>query len=210
MSQSDTKSRILDAAEQLFSRQGYHGTSLRAITAEAGVNLAAVNYHFGAKEALLEAVFERRLVPLNRARRQKLQAVTDKASAGGRSPGVRETLNAFIEPTLALRDTGAQAEAFFVLVGRTLAEPDNTLRTIFARHMEPMFHLLTEALSAALPQMPQGLLTLRLQFALGAMANTLCLACRPPLPAGAAAAGAGVDDLLGLLLDFITAGMEAP
>ena len=56
MSQPDTKERILDAAERLFAREGFHNTSLRAITGEADVNLAAVNYHFGSKEALLDAV----------------------------------------------------------------------------------------------------------------------------------------------------------
>ena len=60
-----TKDRILDAAEGLFAQQGFSATSLRAITAQAGVNLAAVNYHFGSKDGLLEAVFVRRLGPLN-------------------------------------------------------------------------------------------------------------------------------------------------
>ncbi|PLX72334.1 MAG: hypothetical protein C0615_12250 [Desulfuromonas sp.] len=53
MSQPDTKTRILDAAETLFARDGFHFASLRSITSEADVNLAAVNYHFGSKEALL-------------------------------------------------------------------------------------------------------------------------------------------------------------
>ena len=58
-----TKERILDAAERLFAERGFAATSLRSITAAAGVNLAAVNYHFRSKEALLEAVFTRRLGP---------------------------------------------------------------------------------------------------------------------------------------------------
>ncbi|MCK5427639.1 MAG: helix-turn-helix transcriptional regulator, partial [Thermodesulfovibrionia bacterium] len=52
----DTKQRILDATEFLFARKGFRGTSLREITNRAGVNLAAVNYHFGSKKTLLEAV----------------------------------------------------------------------------------------------------------------------------------------------------------
>src|SRR6187401_3377009 len=63
-----TKARILDAAETLFMEQGFEGTSLRAITAAAGVNLAAVNYHFGSKEELFEAVLTRRLDPMNQQR----------------------------------------------------------------------------------------------------------------------------------------------
>jgi AcrR family transcriptional regulator len=60
--QHDTKQRILNAAEYLFSHEGFHGTSLRAITGKAAVNLASVNYHFGSKELLLEEVLKRRLI----------------------------------------------------------------------------------------------------------------------------------------------------
>ena len=64
----DTKARILEVAERLFMEHGFSATSLRMITGDAKVNLASVNYHFGSKEALIEAVFTRRLSPLNRER----------------------------------------------------------------------------------------------------------------------------------------------
>ena len=64
----DTKGRLLEAAERLYAEQGIEATSLRAITSEAGANLASVHYHFGSKEAFTEAVFSRRIVPLNRER----------------------------------------------------------------------------------------------------------------------------------------------
>ena len=64
----ETRTRILDAAEELFMQHGFEGTSMRLLTAKAGVNLAAVNYHFGSKDALIEAVFRRRLDPMNTAR----------------------------------------------------------------------------------------------------------------------------------------------
>ena len=78
---SDTKERILDAAERLFGRHGIEQSSLRAITAEAGVNLAAVNYHFQSKEVLARAVFARRIGPVNRRRLEMLE------SNGSRSGG---------------------------------------------------------------------------------------------------------------------------
>src|SRR5205085_2358496 len=62
--QHETRTRILDAAEELFMQHGFEGTSMRLLTAKAGVNLAAVNYHFGSKDALIEAVFHRRLDPM--------------------------------------------------------------------------------------------------------------------------------------------------
>jgi AcrR family transcriptional regulator len=67
----DTRERILDAAERLFMAHGYEGTSMRQITGEA-VNLAAVNYHFGSKESLMQEVFRRRLDWLNEERMRVL------------------------------------------------------------------------------------------------------------------------------------------
>ena len=59
-----TKTRILETAESLFARHGYAATSLRDITEAAGANVAAVNYHFGSKEALLVAVLDRTVGPI--------------------------------------------------------------------------------------------------------------------------------------------------
>jgi AcrR family transcriptional regulator len=76
MSAIDTKQKILDCAEKLFALHGFRGTSLRRITAAADVNLAAVHYHFGSKDGLIEAVFERRMEPLNEERMERLQHVS--------------------------------------------------------------------------------------------------------------------------------------
>src|SRR5258708_37939882 len=65
---ADTKTRILDAAESLFMEHGFEAPSLRSLTAAASVNLAAVNYHFGTKEELFQAVLTRRLDPMNQER----------------------------------------------------------------------------------------------------------------------------------------------
>ncbi|MFD0389603.1 TetR/AcrR family transcriptional regulator [Tistrella bauzanensis] len=82
MAGSDTKERILDAAERLFAEHTYAGVSLRTITAEANVNLAAVNYHFGSKDALLQAVFHRRARDLNRERVSLLAEIEARAGGG--------------------------------------------------------------------------------------------------------------------------------
>ena len=82
---TDTKEKILDTAERLIGEQGYAATSLRQIIAEAGVNLAAVHYHFGSKEDLLDAVVVRKVTPVNEARMAWLERV--EAEAGRRPPG---------------------------------------------------------------------------------------------------------------------------
>ena len=96
--QHETRTRILDAAEELFMQHGFEGTSMRLITAKAGVNLAAVNYHFGSKHALVEAVFRRRLDPMNVARLAELE----KLEAEDRASSPEAIIRAFITPGLRL------------------------------------------------------------------------------------------------------------
>src|SRR5438876_7809850 len=94
----DTRSRILDVAEELFGELGLGRVSIRNITRKAKVNLAAINYHFGSKEDLITAVFERRVVPVNEARLAALDTV--EKSAGKRIPRLEDILEAFIRPAL--------------------------------------------------------------------------------------------------------------
>src|SRR5207302_4593568 len=86
--QHETRTRILDAAEELFMLHGFEGTSMRLLTSRAGVNLAAVNYHFGSKDALIEALFRRKLDPMNTARIAELDRLETEANGqpGARSP----------------------------------------------------------------------------------------------------------------------------
>src|SRR5438105_15088177 len=118
----NTRSRILDVAEQLFSEQGFDRVSIRDITRKARVNLAAINYHFGTKEDLIGAVFERRVVPVNEARLAALDMV--EKSAGKRIPKLEAILEAFIRPALqsSLKPSKG-GTAFSKLFGRCLSEP---------------------------------------------------------------------------------------
>ena len=82
MPPQETKDRILDAAEELFARRGFAATSMRRLTREAEVNLAAVHYHFGSKEALIQAVFARRRAPLHRERMDGREQLERDAGGG--------------------------------------------------------------------------------------------------------------------------------
>jgi len=175
MSQPDTRERILDTAEELFATNGYHCTSLRAITAAAGANLAAVNYHFGSKEALLEEVFRRRLVPLNALRAESLRDVAEQAAARGENPEAGDVLRAFIAPTLRFCCGEPGARHFSTLVGRSMAEPDATVRTIFLQLIQPLFEQLLSLMRDAQPELPLATVFWRLQFSLGAMTHVMRL-----------------------------------
>src|SRR5580704_13248627 len=96
----NTKDRILDAAERLFARDGFEATSLRAITTEASVNLAAVNYHFQSKEALVQAVIGRRMGPANAQRLALLDAY--EAQAVDAPVPLEKIMDAFLRPVVAM------------------------------------------------------------------------------------------------------------
>ncbi len=209
MGQSVTKEMILDQAEALFADQGYKSTSLRQITTAAGVNLAAVNYHFGSKEGLVAAVIGRRLIPLNEERCRRLRQVMADARKEARQPTVREVLLAFIEPTLLLPESAPGAQNFVTLIGRAMADTDETARRIFVQNMAPAVQLLYEALHEALPWLPPDVLYWRLNFLVGALSHTMRAIDKCPLPMEAATPQ-GARQLVELLLPFLAAGIEAP
>jgi AcrR family transcriptional regulator len=196
----DTKRKILDTAEILFATRGYHPTSLRAVTHSAKVNLAAVHYHFGSKQALLEAVIARRLGPLNAERQARLTALPDMADAG-------TILRAFLEPTLKLRDSGAGARHFLTLVGRAMVEPDESVRSVFLAQMQGLLEQLFARLATALPHLPGQEIFWRLFFALGTVAHTLRMADKFRQPPPGVATDVSTEDLVDMLTRFIAAGM---
>jgi AcrR family transcriptional regulator len=171
--QRDTKTRILDAAEILFAENGYKRTSIKALASRARVNLAAVNYHFGSKHALVEKVIERRLSLVNDLRMEMFQQIEKKAARSGTPPSVPALLHAFIEPVFTVTDSLQKGVSFLMIEGRAFAEPDHAIRDIFIRHFKPAFMRLSGLMQAALPQLPPTVLRWRLHFAIGAFAHVL-------------------------------------
>src|SRR5258705_2472636 len=117
---ADTKTRILDAAELLFMEHGFEATSLRSLTAAASVNLAAVNYHFGSKEELFQAVLTRRLDPMNQDRIDLLERLEEDAS--GKALSCEKILFAMMIPALRLaRDEERGGKKLLRVLGRAHA-----------------------------------------------------------------------------------------
>jgi AcrR family transcriptional regulator len=208
MANPDTKEKILNVAEELFAEQGYRATSLRAITAAAGVNLAAVNYHFGSKEVLVEEVISRRLVTLNGQREKRLLAVRAVAASAGRRPETVEVLLAFVEPTLLFPQSGSGAGNFIALVGRAMADTDETARRIFMRLMQPVLQLFAELLAEAQPELSSEVLYWRLNFVVAALSHAMRAIDRCPMPLDIAVAKSA-PELVRLLTGFLAAGMLA-
>ncbi len=204
---ADTKTRILDAAEALFAERGFAATSLRDITAGAKVNLAAVNYHFGSKDALLSAVFDRRLGPVN-AERLRLLGELEQEATGARL-GLEDVLQAFlIPPFRKMQEWGDSGMKFMQLVGRTHSEASDQMRASFFQHFEEVFARFTDAFGDALPDLSPHDVRLRMHFVIGAMAHTLAWSQQLARDAGARPDHA--ESMLGALVQFAAAGMAAP
>ena len=210
MSQNNTQKKILDAAEHLFAKEGFHSTSLRMLTREAGVNLAAVNYHFGSKEELIKAVIERRLLPLNRLRIDKLHGVKELAEEEGRLPGVKEVLQAFIEPTFAFRKSGKGAQDFITLISRSFSEPEGTVRQIFLEMIRPVFRLLYEMLCEALPDLPRDVIYWRMHFTLGAMGHAMNTRHMSQMIPAGLDLKIDAESMSEQFIVYVTSGLEAP
>ncbi len=176
--QFSTKDRILSAAEELFAQYGFAGTSLRQVTGRADVNIAAVNYHFGSKENLVNEVFRRRMDQMSRMRLEKLR------EAQASHPGELEPiLAAFVEPALAMAQDRNGGGAFIRVIARAYAEQNDRLRRFLSDHYGHVQREFARAIAACLPHLGKEVLYWRLDFLAGALTYAMAdfgLIKRPP------------------------------
>ncbi len=117
---TDTRTQIMNVAEEHFAQFGYEGTSLRGIIKDAQVNVAAVAYHFGSKEDLFAAVTERFAAPVVEQQLARLRAEMQR-----RGVKIEDVLRAFYEPPVALiKKMGAKGEVLSQFLGRCHSEPE--------------------------------------------------------------------------------------
>jgi AcrR family transcriptional regulator len=206
----ETRTRILDAAEELFMQHGFEGTSMRLLTAKAGVNLAAVNYHFGSKDALIEALFRRRLDPMNAARVAELDRLENEAA--GRALSAEAIIRAFVGPSLRLmEDARSGGRNFIRLLGRTYTEPAKPIRLQIGQLYAKVMERYKQALERALPRMPREELVWRMHFMFGTLSYTLAATDAVQLIAGAKPEDRYDARLLEeRLTAFLAAGLAAP
>ena len=206
MNQSGTHDRLLNAAEQLFAEHGIGATSLRAVTSGASANLASVHYHFGSKEALIEAVFARRLEPLNRERCRLLDA--EEAAAGG-APSIESIVNAFVAPAMRLAyNPAGGGEHFMLLIGRLYSEPGDLAIRITEQFGE-VFQRFTSALSRGLPHLSRTDLLWRFLFMVGSFSMPLMGRHFIPRRTGGLCDPSDVENNIKRLVAFLAAGLRA-
>ncbi|KGM51686.1 TetR family transcriptional regulator [Lysobacter concretionis Ko07 = DSM 16239] len=159
-----TKDRILSAAEELFAQHGFSGTSLRQVTGRADVNIAAVNYHFGSKENLVNEVFRRRMDDMSAQRLAALKLATQTHPAE-----LEPILAAFIEPALAVAQDRQGGAAFVRVVARAYAEKNDSLRKFLSERYGHVLRDFAKAIAVCLPELSKEELYWRLDFLAGAL-----------------------------------------
>lgn len=116
-----TRERILKAAERIYAASGFHGMSLREVTLLAGVNLAAVNYHYGSKDKLIHAIADRRLTPVNAERIQRLQKL--RQEHGDKPIPPADVVASMVDPLFkALRHSKSNRAIMVRLVAQLLID----------------------------------------------------------------------------------------
>ncbi len=197
---SETKDKILDTAERLIAEQGYAATSLRHIIAEAGVNLAAIHYHFGSKEELLDEVILRKAEPVKAARIEMLNRY--EAEARPAPAPIERILEAFLFP---MAEVAACNPLFIKLMGRMHAE--GMMPAIIRRHFQPTVTRFHAAFRRSLPHLGDDELIWRVHFMTGALAHATCV--RPIFPVS----GYESEDFqtrMGRLVSFLSGAFSAP
>lgn len=158
-----TKERIIETAEVLFARNGYAGTSLRDITEDAGVNVAAVNYHFGSKEGLLAAILDRVVVPLNE---ERLRLLVEASREG--PPDLDQILVAFLLPDLeSIRDLRERNPDLPRFVSRMYSDDSPLMRDMIGGQFAEMGRQFGKAFAGTLPGLGEEEITFRLSCLVG-------------------------------------------
>lgn len=167
-----TRQRLLEAAEQLFSEEGFDSVSVRDITEKAGANVAAVNYHFNSREHLVELVMERYINPINDERLARLDVLEKKS--GGKPVALEEVLDAFIRPfATQVRKSELSEKMFYKLMGRCMGDRGGMMPKSVEQGFQLMLMRFKRAFEKALPELDGEDLLWRIHFTVGAMIHTM-------------------------------------
>ncbi|TBW59388.1 TetR/AcrR family transcriptional regulator [Marinobacter halodurans] len=209
MAQSDTVDRILNAAEELFAERGFSETSLRMITSKANVNLAAVNYHFGSKNALIQAVFARFLTPFSETLDKAFDDLERRCK--GEPPTLQQTLWVLTESAVRMPHRNEKGISIFMrLLGLAYTQSQGHLRKFLEQEYSEPFGRLMRLLKAGTPQLSAVDRYWRIQFMLGATAFTMSSsdALREILE-NKLGIDTTVQEIAARLVPFLAAGLQA-
>ncbi len=153
---AETRQRIIDTSLRLFGEHGFKGVSVRDISAAAGVNVAAVSYHFGSKQGLYRTIFETVMDEDEaRFREQMAKVATLLAHVGGDHTLLAEAVEILVAGMVGRIATYEHTHWFSVLLARELALPGDLFELLYRRRAEPIMEMMARVVAAALG-LPEG------------------------------------------------------
>jgi|GEM_PF-13270 len=206
--QVSTQNKILNAAETLFAEHGFAETSLRLITARAEVNLASVNYHFGSKKTLIEAVFDRFMLSFT----QDLMAEMKKLEQQQQALKIEQVLNTLVQPLIQIDHVRPNGSSTFMkLLGRAYSETQGHIRRFAMQRYSHVFSNFTRLLHKASPETSRSEMFWRLHFMLGAFIFTLAgHEALQEIAESDFQEQVNVEQIIAHLIPFLSAGFASP
>jgi len=205
-----TRRSILEEAEKLYAEHGFEGMSMRTLTQNAGVNLAAVNYHFGSKRELVMPMPHARIISMNEDRLELL-ADARQAASGGQAPSLEADLDAFLRPVARRAQKGGRPDVHFLrMVGRAISESEDFWEELFIRNFQELSETFMAALSQAAPDLPPSEIRWRFHFTVGSMLGALVKHGQFSRRSRDLPDANNIDVMFRRLRDFLCAGFRAP
>jgi AcrR family transcriptional regulator len=167
---AETMEAIYDAAEELFSKHGLHGVTLKDVAKQVGVHHTLLNYYFSDKKALFDAVFARRAV-VTSGRRMK--ALDDYESSAGGKVTVEGALHAFLDTDLDTYISGGEGWRNYAKLGAQVANTPEWGADLMDEHFDPVVLRLIDILQNALPGCSRSDIFWGYHFVTGALMLTL-------------------------------------
>ena len=202
----ETRDAILNAAEDLFSKHGFYGVTIREVAREAGVDTALVHYYFGAKKALFDAVFTRRAEVWNN---ERVAAVDRYAEAAGDAMTLEGLFEAFLRPPFQWSLKGGPGwKHYAALVAQTNANPAFGGETM-ARYFDPAIRRLLDLVKRVLPEAEETDLYWAYHNLSGALTLTLGETGRLDRLSGGLCKSGDLDSACDYMVRFAAAGFRA-
>ncbi len=170
---SKPKQRLFDAAERLFAQNGFEAVSVRDITGAAEANVAAVNYHFGSREDLVELVVAHRMGSIVKEQLARIETL-EKKSTGNKTPPIEELLEAMFRPFVKNGGIDHQEDGFVArLLGRILSRQGAIYSPQLEAEVSDLYKRFKRLLAKSLPSIASEELDFRIHFIHGATIQLL-------------------------------------
>lgn len=203
---ADTRQRILNTAAEQYAEVGYEAMSLRTLTEAAGVNLAAVNYHFGSKRSLFVTLVRESIRPINNERVRRLDLIAGHHD--NVAPAAEKIVDAYLRPLFEQAGTNQEGQVRFLrMVGRVLTEPEEFWNLLEEGSgfctVTPRF---VQALQQALPHLPADEIEWRFFFMVSTLIGSFVQCRHVTNNGGCNIAQSDLDEMLHRMSAFITSG----